>query len=309
MDDSRRTRQPNESVKIVSIIIILSLAQASVADEWHDKWSESGSTWHERWTNLANESDTMSPSEKCVILSRALGVGSKVNMTEEERTVYTRLQKMILDTPNHARYIADEVERTRQEEEHLPRRNQTSYDRVRRTIIAETLRYLPSPETIQVLGNYLDDERDPPPRLEFLPENSFLGSVALSEIGLRNPPVSARPGMHNWREELVKQKAWYAQVKAGTIPISFVGQKVEYWFKPDGTWETLAMENPPDDGPRPIKPINTNEQRATKKQNPALASHELKPPSDSFPWIVGVSIFLIAGTCWVALRKLPANSR
>lgn len=234
MDGSRRTKQPNESVKIVSVLVMLSFAQASVADDWHNKWSSSGSTWHERWTNLANESDIMSPSEKCVILSRALGVGSKMEMTEEEKVVYAQLQKMILNTPNHARYIANEVEKMRQQEEHLPRANQTSYDRVRRTLIGETLRHLPSPETIQVLGNYLDDERDPPPRLEFLPENSFLGCVALSEIGLRNPPVSARPGIHNWREELVKQKVWYSQVKAGTLPFSFFGQKIEYRFKPDG---------------------------------------------------------------------------
>lgn len=305
MDDSRRTKQPNESVRFASVIITLSFAQASVADEWHNRWSNLGSTWNERWTNLANESDTMSPSEKCVILSRALGVGSKIEMTEEETVVYTRLQKMILNIPNHARYIADEVERKRQEEEHLPRGNQTSYDRVRRTLIGETLRHLPSPETIQVLGNYLDDERDPPPRLEFLPENSFLGCVALSEIGLRNPPVSARPGIHNWREELVKQKAWYAQVKAGTLPFSFVGQKVEYRFKPDGTWETIAMVNPPDDGAKSRQVAMAKEVREPKKQRPADAEATGRRANHvPWLWLLAAGFLLVAGG--IVAKRLKA---
>jgi hypothetical protein len=216
--------------------------------------------------------------------------------------IYRNAQQILISTPGHAKYFADEVERFRKEVQHLPRGNQVGYDRERQWLIAETLRHLPSPETIQVLGNYLDDERDTPPELVFLPENSFLGCVALSEIGLRNPPVSARPGMHNWREELVKQKAWYAQVKAGAIPFSFVGQKLEYRFKPDGTWDTLAMANPPDDGPRPAKPINMQEQRSTKKQNPSSAPLEPKPLGNLLPWIVGFIIFLTGGATWVAVK-------
>ena len=217
--------------------------------------------------------------------------------------IYRNAQQILISTPGHAEYFADEVERFRKEVQHLPRMNQVGYDRERQWLIAETLRHLPSPETIQVLGHYLDDERDTPPELVFLPENSFLGCVALSEIGLRNPPVSARPGMHNWREELVKQNAWYAQVKAGTIPFSFVGQKVEYRFKPDGTWETTAMINPPDDGPSRIEAAQPTPVRPPKRSIVDSDSSGRSESDSLWPWLIGIPALLLAGVIWLRFRN------
>lgn len=250
------------------ISIYFGLMMVSFSQSWHKDCERSGSTWHEKWTKTLDSIENYPLHERAVILGAAVRIGSS-NQNSERAEIFSRSQRLLLDIPGHAQYIVAEVERNRKEEEHLPRGNQTSYDREREWLIGETLSHLPSPETIQVLGDYLDDERDPPPKIVFLPANSFLACVALSEIGLRDPPVSSRPGIHNWREEQVKQKAWHAKVKAGIIPFSFVGQKVEYRFKPDGTWETIAMVNPPDDRPKHLQVAVATEDRKPKKQRPS----------------------------------------
>ena len=36
-------------------------------------------------------------------------------------------------------------------------------------------------------------------------------------------------------------RAWWEEIKSGKRAFSYKGQKVEYRFKPDGTWETIAL--------------------------------------------------------------------
>jgi hypothetical protein len=217
--------------------------------------------------------------------------------------VHQLLRESLLSVPGHAQCIADEVERFRKESEHLGRGNQASYDSKRQVLIDETLRHLPSPETIKVLGNYLYDERDLPPKITFLPENSFLACMALSEVGLRDAPVKSRPGFSSWKESVTKQRAWYAQVKAGILPFSFVGQKVEYRFKPDGTWKTIAMVNPPDDGPRRINAEQPAPARPSKRTIVDRKSTGESESSVRWPWVIGIPVLLIAGAIWLRFKN------
>ena len=216
--------------------------------------------------------------------------------------VHQLLRESLLSVPGHAQCIADEVERFRKESEHLGRGNQASYDSKRQVLIDETLRHLPSPETIKVLGNYLYDERDLPPRITFLPENSFLACMALSDIGLRDAPVKSRPGFSSWKGAVTKQREWYARIKAGIIPFSFVGQKVEYRFKPDGTWETIAMINPRDDGPKLLRVATVKVLREPKKQRPP-ESQTLSERAHHVPWL-----WLLAAGCLIVAGGLLAKN-
>lgn len=218
--------------------------------------------------------------------------------------VFRDIQTELLSIPGHAKFIANEVERLREESQHLPRENQSSYDAQRQVLIDETLRHLPSPETVQVIGHYLDDERDlPPPKSLFLPENAFLACNALADLGLRDAPVTKRPGFASWKEAVAKQRAWYAQVNAGIIPFSFIGQNVEYRFKPDGTWETLAMVNPSDDGPRrinaeqsaPVRPFR----RPTGDSDPSGSTEG----GSLWPWLFGIPVLLLAAAIWLRSRN------
>ncbi|MEO5714334.1 MAG: hypothetical protein ABIT37_12680 [Luteolibacter sp.] len=113
--------------------------------------------------------------------------------------IYHKIQQELLSVPGHAKYFADELERLRLDPK-------GDYENIRTQYLAETLRYLPSPETVQILGHYLSDMQDIPfdenPKYKEMvrsgklraadwiptPQNAWLATYALSNIGLRDPP-------------------------------------------------------------------------------------------------------------------------
>jgi hypothetical protein len=285
--------------KIVFSMSLLFLFTAAISESRSSLSIQQEMQQVQLWETQLNESMPMNARDKFDSLwlgLRNMGF-RKLSMDHDASVdmIFNKIQHTFLLIPGHAQYIADEVERKRKEEEHLPRANQTSYDQVRETLIGETLIHLPSPETIQVLGDYLSDERDPAPEILFLPANSFLACVALSEIGLRDSPVSSRPGIHNWREEQVKQKAWYAKVKAGSLCFSFKGQNVEYRFKPDGMWETIALVNPPDDGPKPVRPVMSEPERPDKRSLSAAPEQGVSPRRNAWAWSISLALVILIG--------------
>jgi hypothetical protein len=157
----------------------------------------------------------------------------------------------LCEIPGYTRYFADEIESERQKIQMLPpkdgRRN--SYNRRRYEIIRLILVELPGPESVAMLGHYLNDDRDPEPPASPSQDynsprpSSELASEALAHIGLRNHPVTKKDFM--FVDAIVRNRAWWEDVKSGKRSFSFIGQNVEYRFKPDGTWETIAMADPP----------------------------------------------------------------
>ena len=84
---------------------------------------------------------------------------------------------------------------------------------------------------------------------------------AIREIGLRNPPEPL-DGLALYPDDLLAAtRAWWEEVKSGKLTFSFKGQAVEYRFRPDGTWETIPIANPPDDGPKPAPAAPDSERR------------------------------------------------
>lgn len=212
--------------------------------------------------------------------------------------IYAKIQKEILSTPGHARYFVDDLEKLRAEGKW------TSTER--HQYIVETLRHLPSPETIQVLGQLLSDEQDaPPPAVEgqdwtSLPANCFLAVDALGGIGLRDAPVT-KSFLYQDRAVLDANRAWWEEVKSGKRTFSFKGQAVEYRFKPDGTWDTLAMSNPPDDGrgwP------HAGESRLERRPATAAAHmNQSDKTAKSRPWLLAASALLLGAALWWLMRK------
>ncbi len=255
-------------------------------------------------------------------ISRLGGIVKKLSLPSHrerpQRPVFEAAQSTLLSIPGHARYFADELERLRLDPK-------SDYWRMRQWYLAETLKHLPSPETIQVLGHYLDDERDlprdripgykefveslekPPEFQIFPPENARLAVYALSRIGLRDAPcpvISSYSGSNAsyWEGTLPKCREWYAKVKSGELAFSFVGGNVEYRFKPDGTWETIPIANPPDDAPQPAQESAMD--RSVEKPEPVRAD----PPQPSLVstwWWLGIcgSTLLVLGT-WFRRKKM-----
>lgn len=215
--------------------------------------------------------------------------------------LFKSAQSALLSIPGHAKYFADALERQRSSLK--PREYRGDYHNRRRLYLEGVLPHLPSPETISELGKYLYDERDnpPPPNprsdADPVPSSTRLAYMAIMSIGLRQPPVTKEA---YWKETvnredfaLSKTRVWFSKVKEGNLAFSFVGQKVDYRFNPDGTWETIALANPPDDAPEATKARDSKEERAAKRpsQPPGRQDHPWIP---SGIWLLGG--LLLAGT-------------
>jgi hypothetical protein len=167
--------------------------------------------------------------------------------------------------------------------------------------------HMPSPETISVLGAYLYDERDAKPERNWTPENAHLAAYALSRIGLRDFQFEGAPVANSltiWPDlkQLPDYRAWWEEIKSGQRTFSFKGQAVEYRFKPDGTWDTIPITNPPDDGLKPVTVATTEGPVKTSE-----AKHE-HPPESSLGtvwWWYVISVFaLLVLGAWFWRKKV-----
>lgn len=214
----------------------------------------------ELWADKLRESGSMTDSNK--LESLQLGLKNMAHRKKIEGhspeidVLFSGIQTTLLAIPGHAQYFADEIERERELIKDTPPRSskRSTYNSKRFDYLNNVLTLLPSPETIKVLGHYLDDERDPLPPSALAQDwsgadsNAKIASGALIAIGLRNAPVVER----SWddpigKTAIARQRVWFSKVAAGEIAFSFIGQSVEYRFKPDGTWDTIAMVDPPRD--------------------------------------------------------------
>jgi hypothetical protein len=142
------------------------------------------------------------PHELIPDLGEALRKLARENIFQvrERIEVYDLVQSTLLSVPGHARYFADEIRREQKEVTQYPTSTgpRVDYD-FNRGLYFLTLRHLPSPETIAVLGDFLADDKDQPgPRdpsksydYDIPPANCYYAAETLDKIGLRNPPVPA----------------------------------------------------------------------------------------------------------------------
>lgn len=212
-------------------------------------------------------------------------------MIPERIPAFDRAQALLQAIPGHARYFGDQVKALQKElEGTVPQPigsgKRYEYNQTRTQWISR-VRLMQSPECVQVLGDFLWDEIDtpPPPVPGEFEANCDLACRALSECGLRNSPqiIPYTISPHDrvfWRE-------WYTEVKAGRKAFSFIGKNVEYRFKPDGTWEMIVMQNPPDDGRPPVLEAGNTEPESTPHQVWAVELPQPVPGNRQW-WLVGI---------------------
>ena len=273
-----------------------------------------GKDWMINSSELA-EKTRKDPSASNVVElgGKLVGVDHYNSGSSEEQQAVGKIVSTLLSIPGHAQYFADEIEREQKEVATLPTNTgpRVSYDR-RRAWHFETLRHLPSPETIKVLGHFLDDDKDTPVPLvspdsdwgENPRANSWCAAAVIMEIGLRSAPVmNSRAGWDEKDATLAKTRAWWEEIKSGKRTFSFLGQKVEYRFKQDGTWETIALVNPPDDSPKPpAQPVS----KIRANQDAAVPAHAVETLSRQIWLWIGAGVMVILGVVFWFRRAASA---
>ncbi len=268
------------------------------------------------WEQKLTEARKLPPEERPAQLWLGLrNMGHRNAMDGRDpnvQVIYQKIQEELLSIPGHARYFADEIKRKQKEVAGYPTNTgpRVSYD-FNRSLFFRTMAHLPSPETIAVLGEFLSDDIDTP-RIKISPNsdwgenpraNSFASTSALSAIGLREPPASTKSYDADPEAHLAKSRAWWEEVKSGRKTFSFVGQKMEYRFKRDGSWDAIPIANPTDDAPAPAAAADTKRPDATSE----LRNEDSNVSSRGPAWwvyggsgltllIVGVWLWRIKGT-------------
>ena len=272
--------------------------------------SEQVALWEQKLKDARLAAPAMRPEMLWLGLRNMGHRKSMAGCNPDVRSIYQEIQKELLSIPGHARYFAEEIKREQKEVAEYPTSTgpRISYDRNRSKYFA-TLSHLPSPETIAVLGEFLSDDIDTP-RYRISPDsdwgenpkaNSYGSAVTLTRIGLREPPgtresYDADPVLH-----LAKTRAWWEEVKSGRRSFSFKGQAVEYRFKPDGTWDTLPIANPPDDRPQSV--VGTTLERPIKRPESNRGESPDSPVGQTGWWAILGGFALVVLGAWFWRKK------
>ena len=255
------------------------------------------------------------PDKSIPILQYAVFKLPRYNIYQlkERIEVFDLARDTLLSIPGHAQYFADLIEAERAKLS--PKNFRNDYDQDRFRYLRETMVHLPSPETVKVLGHYLADDRDIPPPERWddggpTPANSIIAMEALLCLELRDAPYP--PGRYLERTRFLPAvRAWFAPIQSGETTFSFKGQAVEYRFKPDGTWVSTPIANPPDDAPKPL-PSQTQPREHSKPTPqpdppPAAAATSHLPPWP-WPWLAtGALAMLAAAWYFLKSRKPPVT--
>jgi hypothetical protein len=225
--------------------------------------------------------------------------------------LYKKLQPLLLGIPGHAEFHAKPVWESYaayRDPDHPKHEGSLTWFSEEMRYGFQTLKHLPSPETVKALGGMLREEweDEPDPNSEVHPAQSMAkyAVTAMTLLNIREAP-SEPIQQYDAPKVLAGWQDWYEQVKSGQRTFSFKGQPVEYRFKPDGTWETTPIANPPDDAPevpeaRPAdrRPVT----QETKEQPPGNAGKSYR----SF-LLAALAALLALAAAWFGMRRMKAR--
>jgi hypothetical protein len=293
-------------MKTTTLVILATFAPLSASPvKWTDELRKIETQQVKLWQDTLESVRDKTPQDKLKSLSLGLrNMGyRRANYDShsfEVDRMFEAIQSTMLSIPGHARYFAEEIKREQEKVVKYPTNTgpRVSYD-FNRAKYFNTLAHLPSPETIAVLGEFLADDIDTPQPLmspdsdwgENPRANSFAASVTISATGLRDAPADKKSYEADPESHLAKTRAWWEEVKSGKRTFSFKGQSVEYRFRPDGTWETIPIANPPDDGPKPVPAASDSGKRDGA---PATVDSVKLADRSLLWWIAGITGVLLA---------------
>ncbi|MFC7338512.1 hypothetical protein ACFQY0_15055 [Haloferula chungangensis] len=238
--------------------------------------------------------------ERVEMLARRLLSRARRQLLDSE---YYEIREEILAIPGYAEYFGSALRRKQIEVKAIPlgTGERIRYDIIRAECF-KVLGLLQTPESLKVLGGFLDDDLDAPGKewSELLPyrdtpqANSVGAAAAICWMGLQNPPADGRKIASGEEGELLKTRRWWKRVERGDLTFSFEGQVETYRFSSDGSWETILSPNVAGEA-------HTNPKSAGIAQND-LVDAPNKSRNIKFLWIVGL-LSIIGGIGWMLRRK------
>jgi hypothetical protein len=158
-----------------------------------------------------------------------------MNCEDGDRPVFHAARIALLSLPEHAAYFGRALDRAiKSEIDEVRDANASIRVRPNRDEIYETLVQLPSPQIVELLGELLEDERDPwkgQPASDYTRplRNSFLAAQTLNRIGIEGVPlIEPIKDDRDFEAARDQWKLWFAQVKAGNRTFRFKGDPQEY---------------------------------------------------------------------------------
>jgi hypothetical protein len=289
------------SIKITVCLFIHCVLQTSI-------WGASETWLLESRSMITKTRENPTRGNVLMLANRLDSVTRYLDKTNvDEVALRQDIQNTLLSIPGHAKYFADEIERKRAMIQ--PGEYTGDYDRLR-VFHFETLSHLPSPETVKILGSFLYDDKDFENMtvVEAAGEkhlsggrspNSKYATGAFILLEIQNPPYPKSA----YIADIEKWRTWYDEIKSGKKAFSFKGQKVEYRFKPDGTWVTIALINPPDDEAKPPTVNQAEPKKLEKRPLRSMKTKENQSSGNVWAWAIGIVMVLMAGLVWLRVKK------
>ncbi len=282
------------------------------------------------WKQSLMELDRYSLDEREDILASALvAIGpDPIPRDAVRQEIFEIAQSRLLAIPGHAKAYQDKIDKMRAEVlanskksfEELKEMQDEGHEVIDDTVYVSeaekairTLKFMPSAETVSVLGYFLNDPvgRDgktllgkPYWRGDAAPAlcNAELATDTIRVLGIENPPFRDNKGVIT-PEEIDTWKDWWNEVKSGKRTYRFMGSNVEYG--PDGPASQEAIQHVERDQRR-------DEEREAGHRKSAIApAPEASSPATvaSQPFsIVGIlaAFAMIGAAVWYFLRGRKA---
>lgn len=227
---------------LVFCLLFCVIAEASEGLKGTAKWREIA------LSKLANLGTEPSPQELLRVAGYLRVAERGDAMKVEHREVVEKIRAAVVALPNHAELIGLAIERgTQGEIDEVRDASEAIRPEHKRWDIYPVLQQLPSPKVVALLGQLLEDDRDPwkgqpAPDYNLPHPNSYLAAKTLNRIGIEGVPV-IEPIRDDRDYEAARDqwKLWFAQVKAGNRTFRFKGDPQEYSL--DGPVASVPVVN------------------------------------------------------------------
>ncbi|MEY3897594.1 MAG: hypothetical protein RLZZ214_3115 [Verrucomicrobiota bacterium] len=302
-------------------IMFCLMGVATSEEDWRAEERRDEAKQIELWEGNLKKSSGMSGFEKIDFL--ALGLKnmayrkSRFNHGKEVDKMFEEIQTTILAIPGHAEFYRDRINEARANLDGATLNGNVTKIAERRSDWSSAkfgfgvMSYLPSPETVRVLGEFLGDDRGKivvpkdagddekqGPRANV--PNSYQAVMALHSLPIVSKPYRPLGGQFvddDFEPSIASWQIWYEQIKSGNRTFRFEGDPTEYDLNGPASKELIQRverDRKRDDE----RAVGHKKSSTTPAPEPTLTQTN-KPYS--IAWLVAAS-GLIGAAVWYLLR-------